>query len=66
MFHLIQTMQCLFIKSSSLVVSELVSEQIGTGKSLGTGIGIIWYREKVAEPVLEKFGIRKKSQNQYQ
>ena len=27
-----------------LVVSEPVSEQIGTGKSLGTGIGQIWYR----------------------
>ena len=52
-----------------LVVSEPVSEQIGTGKksrnryrsnlvpikSLGTGIGEIWYRKKVSEPVSEKF-----------
>ena len=52
-----------------LVVSEPVSEQIGTGKksrnryrknlvpekSLGTGIGKIWYREKVSEPVSEKY-----------
>ena len=43
-----------------LVVSEPVSEQIGTGKSLGTGIGKIWYREKVSEPVSEKFGAGKK------
>ena len=28
----------------------------GTGKSLGTGIGKIWYRKKVPEPVSEKFG----------
>ena len=52
-----------------MVVSEPVSEQIGTGKksrnryrsnlvpikSLGTGIGEIWYRKKVSEPVSEKF-----------
>ena len=52
-----------------LVVSEPVSEQIGTGKksrnryrsnlvpikSLGTGIVKIWYRKKVSEPVSEKF-----------
>ena len=51
------------------MVSEPVSEQIGTGKksrnryrsnlvpikSLGTGIGEIWYRKKVSEPVSEKF-----------
>ena len=42
-----------------LVVSEPVSEQIGTGKSLGTGIGQIWYRKKVLEPVSEKFGTEK-------
>ena len=29
-----------------LVVSEPVSEKFGTGKSLGTGIGKIWYRKK--------------------
>ena len=28
-------------------------------KSLGTGIGKIWYRKKVSEPVSEKFGTRK-------
>ena len=36
-------------------VSEPVSEKIGTEKSLGTGIGKIWYRKKVSEPVSEKF-----------
>ena len=53
-----------------LVVSEPVSKKIGTGKksrnryrknlvpekSLGTGIGKIWYRKKVSEPVSKKFG----------
>ena len=39
-----------------LVVSEPVSEKFGTGKSLGTGIGKIWYRKKVSEPVSEIFG----------
>ena len=34
-----------------LVVSESIPE-----KSLGTGIGKKWYREKVSEPVSEKFG----------
>jgi len=29
-------------------------------KSLGTGIGKIWYREKVSEPVSAKFGTGKK------
>ena len=28
-------------------------------KSLGTGIGQIWYRKKVSEPVSEKFGTKK-------
>ena len=28
-------------------------------KSLGTGIGQIWYRKKVSEPVSEKFGTEK-------
>ena len=42
-----------------LVVSEPVSEKIGTGKSLGTGIGKIWYRKKVPEPVSEKFSTGK-------
>ena len=28
-------------------------------KSLGTGIGKIWYRKKVSEPVLEKLGTEK-------
>ena len=27
-------------------------------KSIGTGIGKIWYRKKVSEPVSEKFGTR--------
>ena len=31
-------------------------------KSLGTGIGKIWYRKKVPEPVSEKFGTGKKYQ----
>ena len=48
-----------------LVVSEPVSEKIGTGKSLGTGIGQIWYRKKVSEPVSEKFGTGKKSRNRF-
>ena len=37
------------------MVSEPVSKQIGTGKSLGASIGKIWYQEKVSEPVSEKF-----------
>ena len=55
-----------------LVVSEPASEKIGTGKksrnryrkilvpekSPGTGIGKIWYRKKVSEPVSEKFDTR--------
>ena len=41
-----------------LVVSELVSKKFG--KSLVTGIGKIWYRKKVLEPVSEKFGTDKK------
>ena len=28
-------------------------------KSLGTGIGKIWYRKKVTEPISEKFGTKK-------
>ena len=38
---------------------QVVSENFGTGKSLGTGIGKIWYRKKVSEPVSEKFGTGK-------
>ena len=34
-------------------------------KSLGTGIGKIWYRKKVSEPVSEKFGTEKKYRCQY-
>ena len=34
-------------------------------KSLGTGIGKIWYRKKVSEPVSEKFSTGKKSRNRY-
>ena len=37
----------------------VVSEKLGTGKSLGTGIGKIWYQKKVSEPVSEKFGTEK-------
>ena len=37
-------------------VSEPVSEKNGTGKSLRTGIGKVWYRKKVSEPVSENFG----------
>ena len=36
-----------------------ISEQNGTGKSLGTSIGKIWYQEKVSEPISEKFGTAK-------
>ena len=42
-----------------LVVSKPVSGKFGTGKSLGTGIGKIWYRKKVSEPVSEKFSTEK-------
>ena len=59
--------------SHFLVVSEPVSEKFGTGKryryryrknlvpekSIGTGIGKIWYRKKVSVPVSEKFGTGK-------
>ena len=41
------------------MVSEPVSEKFGAGKSLGTGIGKIWYWKKVSEPVSEKFGTEK-------
>ena len=34
-------------------------------KSIGTGIGKIWYRKKVSEPVSEKFSTGKKSRNRY-
>ena len=34
-------------------------------KSLGTGIGKIWYRKKVPEPVSEKFGTGKKYRYRY-
>ena len=37
----------------------VVSEKLGTGKSLGTGIGKIWYQKKVSESVSEKFSTRK-------
>ena len=37
----------------------VVSEKFGTVKSIGTGIGKIWYRKKVSEPVSEKFGTGK-------
>ena len=32
---------------------------------IGTGIEKNWYRKKVSEPVSEKFGTGKKSQNRY-
>merc|ERR1712218_60093 len=32
---------------------------------IGTGIGKIWYRKKVSEPVSEKFGTGKRSRNRY-
>merc|ERR1712218_623980 len=32
---------------------------------IGTGIGKIWYRKKVPEPVSEKFGTGKRSRNRY-
>ena len=34
-------------------------------KSLGTGIGQIWYRKKVSEPVSEKFGTEKRYRYRY-
>ena len=34
-------------------------KKLVTEKSLGTGIGKIWYRKKVPEPVSEKFGTGK-------
>ena len=34
-------------------------------KSPGTGIGKIWYRKTVSEPVSEKIGTGKKSRNRY-
>ena len=37
----------------------VVSEKFGSGKSLGIGIGKIWYRKKVSEPVSEKVGTEK-------
>ena len=43
-----------------LVVSESVSEKIGTGKSLGTGIGKIWYRKKSTGTGIGKIWYRKK------
>ena len=39
------------------MVSELVLEKIAIGKSLGTGIGKIWYRKKVSDSVSD-FGYR--------
>ena len=48
-----------------LAVSEPVSEKVGTGKSLGTSIGKIWYRKKVSEPVSGRFGADKKYQYWY-
>ena len=55
---------------SKIFGTEKVSEKFGTGKksrnrywkkfvpekSIGTGIGKIWYRKKVSEHVSEKFG----------
>ena len=32
-----------------------IGKNLVPGKSLGTGIGKTWYRKKVSEPVLEKF-----------
>ena len=32
---------------------------------IGTGIGKIWYRKKVSEPVSVKFGIGEKSRDRY-
>ena len=40
-------------------------KQLVPEKSFGTGIGKIWYRKKVSEPVSEKFGTGKKSRNRY-
>ena len=41
-------------------ISEPVSEKFGTGKSLGTSIGKIWYRQKVPVSVWKVFGTGKK------
>ena len=40
---------CVSSKLCEFILVEPVSEKIGTGKSLGTGIGKIWYRKKVSE-----------------
>ena len=48
-----------------LVVSEPVSENLVPEKSLGTGIGKIWYRKKVSKAVSEKFGTEKKYRYRY-
>ena len=37
----------------------VVSENLVPEKNLGTGMGKIWYRKKVSEPVSEKFGTGK-------
>ncbi len=44
---------------------EPVSEKMVPEKSLGTGIGKIWYRKKVSEPVSENFGTGKKYRYRY-
>ena len=36
-----------------------VAKKLVPEKSIGTGIGKIWYRKKVSEPVSEKFGTGK-------
>ena len=40
-------------------------KKLALEKSLGTGIGKIWYRKKVPEPVSEKFGTGKKYRYRY-
>ena len=49
-----------------LVVSEPVSDEFDTRKSLGTDIGKIWYREKSLGTWIENIWYRKKSRNRYQ
>ena len=48
-----------------LKVSEPVSCILGTGKSIGIGIGKIWYRKKVSVSVSAKSGTGKKYRYRY-
>ena len=51
------------VKIGTEKILEPVSEKFGAGKSLGTGIGKVWYQKKVSELGSEKFGTRKSLEN---